>query len=100
LPSDCQFRRQTVANLEDDVPVAQWSRGFLHGHQWLEESWEAYVPGALDEEFAAMLMALSFFASKDLCVTLERLQRNTTGTARPNRREIFERIMAKRKKSK
>jgi uncharacterized protein len=66
LPSDCQFRRQTLANLEDDAPIAQWSRGFLQGHQWLEESWEAYVPDALDDQFAAMLMTLTFFASKDL----------------------------------
>lgn len=66
LPSDCQFRRESLANLDDDAPVSQWSRGFLHGHQWLEESWEAYVPAALEDELAAMLMTLSFFASKAL----------------------------------
>lgn len=66
LPGDCRLRDPVLANLEDDAPIAQWSRGFLQGHQWLEESWDAYVPDALDEEFAAMLMALSFFASKRL----------------------------------
>ena len=66
LPDDCQFRDHPLANLEDDAPVAQWSRGFLRGHQWLEESWEAYVPKEFDEDYASMLLALSFFASKKL----------------------------------
>ncbi len=66
LPTDCAFRNDPLANLEDDAPIAEWSRGFLRGHQWLEESWESYVPAELDDDFAAMLMTLSFFASKDL----------------------------------
>ena len=66
LPADCPIREQPLANLEDDAPVAQWSHGFLRGHQWLEESWDAYVPKALDEEYASLLMTLSFFASKEL----------------------------------
>lgn len=66
LPGDCKFRRQPLANLDDDAPVAQWSRGFLRGHQWLQESWDAYVPDEIDDDYAAMLMALSFFASKKL----------------------------------
>ena len=65
LPSDCEFRVDLLANFEADAPVAQWSRGFLRGHQWLEESWE-YVPKKLDDEFAAMLMTLSFFSSRQL----------------------------------
>jgi uncharacterized protein len=66
LPGDCRFRRDLLANLEETAPVAQWSRGFLRGHQWLEESWEPYVPEGIDEEYAAILMTLTFFASKDL----------------------------------
>lgn len=66
LPADCAFRTPTLANLEDRAPVAEWSRGFLRGHQWLEESWEPYVPDDLEEESAATLMALSFFASRKL----------------------------------
>jgi len=62
LPTDCAFRSDPIANLDDDAPVAQWSRGFLRGHQWLEESWESYIPAELDDDFAAMLMTLSFFA--------------------------------------
>lgn len=66
LPTDCVFRRKIQANLDDTAPVAEWSRGFLHGHQWLEESWEPYVPDDLAHEFAATLMTLSFFASQEL----------------------------------
>ena len=62
LPRDCRFRGDVLANLEEAAPIAQWSRGFLLGHQWLEESWED-VPPELDDEFAAMLMTLSFFSS-------------------------------------
>lgn len=66
LPVDCEFRDDVLANLDADAPIAQWSRGFMQGHQWLEESWDAHVPDALDDEFAAMLLALSFFASRDI----------------------------------
>jgi uncharacterized protein len=66
LPPDCRFRADTLANLEDDAPIAQWSRGFLRGHLWLEEVWDAYLPGEIDEDYVLMLMALSFFASKRL----------------------------------
>jgi uncharacterized protein len=66
LPADCAVRDDAVANLDDDAPLARWSRGFLRGHQWLEESWEPYIPEELDEEFAATLLTLSFFSSKRL----------------------------------
>ena len=66
LPSECAFRDDVLANLDDDAPVAQWSRGFMNGHQWLEELWDAYVPEALDDQFAATLLTLSFFASRNL----------------------------------
>ena len=66
LPTDCVFRDDVLANFGDEAPIAQWSRGFLHGYRWLDEVWEAYVPEALVEEFAATLMALSFFASREL----------------------------------
>jgi uncharacterized protein len=66
LPVDCVFRSETLANLDDTAPVAEWSRGFLRGHQRLEESWEPYIPDDLDPEFSATLMTLSFFASRQL----------------------------------
>ena len=66
LPTDCAFRDEVLANLEDGAPISQWSRGFLRGHQWLEELWNAYVPKKLDDEFSAALLTLTFFASKEL----------------------------------
>jgi uncharacterized protein len=66
LPGDCVIRDDALANLADDAPLAQWSRGFLHGHQWLDESWQAYISFELEEEYAAVMMALTFFASPSL----------------------------------
>ena len=55
-----------LANFEDDAPIAQWSRGFLRGHQWLEELWEETVPEELDDELGSILMTLSFFSSREI----------------------------------
>ena len=66
LPADCQLRDDVLANFDDDAPIAQWSRGFLLGHQWLEELWEEYLPEELAEELAATLMTLTFFSSRAL----------------------------------
>ena len=66
LPADCPLRDDVLANFEDDAPIAQWSRGFLHGHQWLEELWEETVPEELDDELGSILMALSFFSSREM----------------------------------
>ena len=66
LPPDCRFARKAIANLEDGSPVAQWARGFLVGHQWLEDSWNVEVPDEVDQEIGAVLMTLTFFASREL----------------------------------
>jgi uncharacterized protein len=66
LPADCPFHANPLDNFEDAAPVAQWSRGFLLGHQWLEDLWNVDLPDDLDEELAAILMTLSFFASRDM----------------------------------
>ena len=64
LPGDCPLRDDVLANFDDDAPIAQWSRGFLRGHQWLEELWNVELPEDVDEEFHATFMALTFFASR------------------------------------
>ena len=66
LPVDGLFRDDILANFNDDAPIAQWSRGFLLGHQWLEELWQEYLPEELAEELAATIMTLSFFSSRRL----------------------------------
>ena len=65
LPADCPLRDDVLANFEDDAPIAQWSRGFLRGHQWLEQLWED-LPQEMAEELDATLMALSFFSSRQM----------------------------------
>jgi uncharacterized protein len=65
LPPDCRWRRDVLANLDEKAPVAQWSRGFLAGHRWLEDSWDI-VPDELSDDFGLTLMALTFFASPTL----------------------------------
>ena len=65
LPADCQLRDDVLANFEDDAPIAQWSRGFLRGHQWLEKLWED-LPDEVVEELDATLMILAFFSSRQM----------------------------------
>ena len=66
LPDDCPVRPQALDNLDDSAPLARWSRGFLIGHEWLEELWEVELPDDLEQEVGVVLMTLSFFASRDL----------------------------------
>ena len=65
LPADCQLRDDVLANFDDEAPIAQWSRGFLRGHQWLEQLWED-LPEEIAEELDATLMALGFFSSRQM----------------------------------
>ena len=77
LPADCSLRDDVLANFEDDAPIAQWSRGFLHGHQWLEELWKETVPEELDDELGSILMTLSFFSSREIAAAFH--GESTTG---------------------
>ncbi len=65
LPADCPLQDDALADLEDAAPMAQWSRGFLCGHQWLEALWED-LPEELADELDAILMALGFFSSREM----------------------------------
>ena len=65
LPADCPLRDDVLANFDDEAPIAQWSRGFLRGHQWLEELW-VDLPDEMAEELDATLMALGFFSSRQM----------------------------------
>ena len=66
LPADCPLRDDVLANFEDDAPIAQWSRGFLRGHMWLEALWKACLPEELTEKLDATLMALGLFSSRQM----------------------------------
>lgn len=66
LPAGCVLDRDISKNFENDSSIAQWSRGFASGHDWLSELWEGYLFDELDEECGATLMVLSFFSSRQL----------------------------------
>ena len=63
LPADCEIRTTGLENLDAEAPISQWSKGFVAGYQWLEETWDAYVPDERSEDFASLLLALGFFSS-------------------------------------
>lgn len=66
LPPGCEIRAKPLDNLDADAPLSQWARGFLTGHDWLEELWSRYTPDQLDKEIGAVLMALTFFSFPSL----------------------------------
>ena len=47
------------------------------GHQWLKELWEETVPEELDDELGSILMALSFFSSREIAAAFH--GESTTG---------------------
>ena len=72
LPGDCRVRSPALENLDDSAPLAGWSRGFMTGHDWLGDLWERELPEDLDQEIGVVLMALTFFASRNLAQALYR----------------------------
>ena len=80
LPADCEVFPRALDNLDDSSPLARWSRGFLIGHEWLEDLWNVNLPADLDEEVGSVLMTLSFFSSRPLAEAFHQ------ETCRPERR--------------
>jgi uncharacterized protein len=66
LPADCTWHEDALTNLAPDAPVAAWSRGALRGHAWLTALWDDLLPSDVADDFAHLLLALTFFASKDV----------------------------------
>jgi uncharacterized protein len=77
LPPGCEFRDDVLANLEEDAPISQWSRGFARGHQWLQDVWDSLLPDQLDKDVGLMLMTMSFFISRRMA---ERMREETQST--------------------
>jgi uncharacterized protein len=65
LPESVVFRDDPMANFDPECPVAQWARGFVEGHNWLEESWDIDLPEEMEEELPAVLMILGLFWSRE-----------------------------------
>jgi len=57
------------AYLETDAPLQQWAYGFGIGHDWLEKFCDEYTPKEFDEFLRGDLLAMSFFASRELAET-------------------------------
>lgn len=77
LPPGCEFRANVEDNFDEEFPISLWSRGFMMGHDWLEEVWDEYLPEDLDGEVGSTAMVLSFFGSRQLA-ELYHLESTTT----------------------
>ena len=62
LPDEVKVRDDMLANMEHDSPLSEWSRGFIEGHLWLQETWKPFE-GSLADEFMDVLWILGFFAT-------------------------------------
>jgi uncharacterized protein len=59
------FGKKALSDLEEDSAARFWSRGFLRGYSWLGELWqESMADEELEKELAAILLVLTFFASR------------------------------------
>ena len=65
LPPEVELRDNLLANLEFDAPVAEWSRGFVEGHLWLQEIWDEFTPD-LPDEMLTLFWTLGFFATSPI----------------------------------
>ena len=92
MPSGLAFLADTSANLDEQAPVSQWSRGFIQGHGWLEDLWNETVPdddSELSKEIAACMMTLSFFSSRQVAEAFYRESRGRGSEVDP---EVFGRL--------
>ena len=62
LPPGVELEPEAMDNFEPGTSVSRWSRGFLEGHGWVAEDWDAYVPD--DAETGLALATLGFFSSR------------------------------------
>lgn len=67
LPDDLKIQEDVFANFGEQAPVAQWSRGFYEGHDWLADVWDGVVSGKeeWEEELSSYLLPLSFFQDEN-----------------------------------
>ncbi len=66
MPSGCAPAAAVMDNFCDDAPLAQWASGFLVGHTYLEDVWDALIQDEWEDELGSCLMVLSFFANIEL----------------------------------
>ena len=66
LPWGCEVREDSMSNLDEDAPLARWSRGFSQGYGWLQKSWPDDLPSTLSEGLNSCLIVLTFFSRRSL----------------------------------
>ncbi len=66
LPWGCEVREDPMSNLDEDAPLARWSRGFSQGYGWLQKSWPDDLPGELSQGLSSCLIVLTFFSKRSL----------------------------------
>ena len=84
MPSGCKFRTEIEDNFDPELAMSQWSRGFMVGHDWLTEVWDACLPKELDEDVGSASMVLSFFSSRRLAEMYHLESTTTPRHRRPN----------------
>ena len=89
LPPGCEFHANIEDNFGEELPISQWSRGFMMGHDWLAEVWDEYLPQDLDDEVGSAAMVLSFFSARKLA-ELYHLESTTTPRRRRPRVPFIE----------
>ncbi|MGH8863525.1 MAG: YecA family protein [Burkholderiales bacterium] len=90
MPPGCEFHTETAANLDQQAPLSQWSRGFTLAHNWLGGPWKQRVPderSEMSKELAACMMTLSFFSSRQMA---EAFYRESGGKRRRVQQRSFE----------
>ena len=66
LPPGCRFADHVLGNFSAGHPLSGWCRGFATGYDWLCELWDEFIPDEISNEYATMIMVMSFFSSRDL----------------------------------
>lgn len=77
LPAGITVRADPMENFGPDAPLGQWARGYSDGQLWLEETWDAHLPGRDDDDddpagLGGLMMVLGFFASREFAESIVR----------------------------
>jgi len=66
LPEDVLILNPAIDNVNSDAALSCWTRGFMHGHNWLINSWENYLPEELQQDLSGSLAIIGFFSSRQI----------------------------------
>jgi uncharacterized protein len=90
LPPGVRFVDPTVANLDAGAPLSRWSRGFLQGYGWIEESWIHALPAEMEAEWSSVVTTLAFFASPSFADGIARDSGKDVAAVAETVRQLFQ----------